>query len=100
MNPDVQTLVDKAAEKIRGGYKAPHAVHSVLKELGLGTEEREKLFHEILSELSRRSQVRRKKNKKREKNSAKRIKEALREERIRDATRLAFERGDHLLPDP
>ena len=106
MNPDIQMLApseriqglaDKAAEKIRGGYSAPHAANSVLKELELGAEEREKLFYEVLCELSRRSRMRRKKNKI---NFVKRLKETLHEERVREATRLAFERGDHLLSDP
>ena len=61
--PDIQTLANLAAEKIRGGYNAPHAARSALKELDIPAEEQERLFHDILSELSRRSRARRKKNK-------------------------------------
>ena len=99
MSSDIHTLANMAAEKIRGGYKAPHAAHSALKELVLGAKEREKLFHEILRELSRRSRLRRAKNKK-QNLLPQRLFEALREEKNRDAARLAYERGDHLLPDP
>ena len=59
--PDIRRLADLAAEKIRGGYNAPHAARSALKDLEVPMEERERLFHEILSELSRRSRARRKK---------------------------------------
>src|SRR3989338_5819994 len=60
---DIRGLADLAAEKILGGYNAPHAARSALKDLEIPAEEREQLFHDILSELSRRSRARRKKNK-------------------------------------
>ena len=101
--PDIRRLADEAAEKIRGGYNAPHAARSALKELGLGAEEKEQLFHDILSELSRRSRARRKKNTQKRKNKKetdKRLEEALKKEREMEAYRMMYERGDHLLPDP
>ena len=100
MESEIDTLANLAAEKIHKGKNAPHAVHSVLKGLELSAEEREKLFHDILSQLSRRSRARRKKNKEKKIHSTKRLEEAFREERNREAARLAFERGDHLLTDP
>lgn len=102
--PDIRTLADEAAAKIRGGYTAPHAARSVLKELRLGAEEREQLFHDILSELSRRSRRRRKKNKEdrkaAEEAKSRKLRMAIEEERVREARHMAYERGDHLLPDP
>ncbi|MDP3726122.1 MAG: hypothetical protein Q8R36_02905 [bacterium] len=102
MNPDIQMLADKAAEKIRGGYydNIPRAINSALKEAGIADDDKERLRHEVARELNRRSQLRRKKNKKMGKISMKRLEEALRKERVREAVRLAFDRGDHLLPDP
>ena len=126
--PDIRRLADLAAEKIRGGYNAPHAARSALKDLEIPAEEREQLFHDILSELSRRSRARRKKNKTKKikgnkpfdtsslgqdestlsscsslaviKNDPKRLEEALKKEREIEAYRMMYERGDHLLPDP
>jgi len=99
--PDIQTLANLAAEKIRGGYNAPHAARSALKDLEIPAKEREQLFHDILSELSRRSRARRKKNKKKKiRNDPKRLAEALKQEREIEAYRMMYERGDHLLPDP
>ncbi|HEY4486665.1 MAG TPA: hypothetical protein VJB70_02950 [Candidatus Paceibacterota bacterium] len=125
---DIRGLADLAAEKIRGGYNAPHAARSALKDLEIPAEEREQLFHDILSELSRRSRARRKKNKTKKikgnkpfdtsslgqdestlsscsslaviKNDPKRLEEALKKEREIEAYRMMYERGDHLLPDP
>ena len=102
--PDIRRLANLAAEKIRGGYNAPHAARSALKDLEMPAEERERLSHDILSDLSRRSRARRKKNKKsasrRIKNDPRRLSEALKQERETEARHMAFERGDHLLPDP
>lgn len=101
--PDVRTLADLAAEKIRGGYNAPHAAWSALKDFEVPREEREQLFHDILRELSRRrhSRARSKKNKKKKtRNDPKRLAEALKKEREMEAYRMMYERGDHLLPDP
>ena len=130
MNPDVRRLADQAAEKIRGGYNVPHAINSALKEWPGPTEEKEALRREIAQELNRRSQLRRKKSqtasryakrgtrnpqdasrqakhgarKMADKEAAQRAEVALekimKRERSREARHMAFQRRDHLLPDP
>lgn len=115
MNPDIQWLADKAAEKIRGGYSAPHAINSALKELNIPTEEKEALRREIAQELNRRSQLRRRKKSKANQEAARRakmaassnapakldlaLKKIIQEEQIREAQHMAYERRDHLLSD-
>lgn len=101
---DVQWFANEAAAKIRGGKKAPHAVNSVLEDHEFRGEEREILYRKILRELSRRAQIRKRTLKKaREERIAYETtyaKEIQKEECDREARRMAYERGDHLLYDP
>ncbi|MBI2047936.1 MAG: hypothetical protein HYT27_02250 [Parcubacteria group bacterium] len=114
--PDIHLLADLAAEKIRGGYRMPHALNSALKDAGVPEDEREKLRHEVAVELNKRSQLRRKKNRQNASLNAKRgarkivdretalrakkaLEKIMEEERRREAHRMAYERRDHLLPD-
>ena len=117
MNPDVRRLANIAAEKIRGGYNVPHAINSALKEWPVSAEEKEALRRKIAQELNRRSQIRRKKKSRgashqtkhgvkvmADKEAAQCATQALEtitnRERRREARHLAFQRRDHLLPDP
>ena len=101
--PDIHLLADLAAEKIRGGYKMPHALNSALKDAGVPEDEREKLRHEVAVELNKRSQLRRKKKKIADQETAlcakKALEKIMEEERRREARHMAYERRDHLLPD-
>ena len=93
--PDIRVLADQAAEKIRGGYIAPHAINSVLKDAAISSEEKEILRSAIARELNRRSQARKKKKKRKEKERA----EEENKQTLREARRAGYERRDHLLPD-
>jgi len=93
---DIRTLADRAAQKIREGHNAPHAINSAIKDVAASSEEKEMLRSDIARELNKRSQARKRKKKRKEKE---RLEEEIKQT-LRDARHAGHQRRDHLLLDP